>query len=310
MATELPDALLHRYLLATASEDEARAIEEAYSADPELFDRLMDLDDTLLDRYLDGMLPADERADYERSFGVFPRRQERVRLLRDVAAAATSRRPASGADAFAVSATAATAAQRADRGRRPARAWSWAWGVAVAAVLVLAAVSTRQSASLQRRLDESAAAQASLQRDLAEAREQARRLRDGAQANAAQAGGPVAPGDDRARVVALALAPGLLRDGQPPLTTIPPDALLVRAALALPVTAAVSYRAVLTTAAGAERWSQDGIVPADRGGQRILMLDLPVTALPAGRVVISVSGRTAGGAAVGVEEFHFRVEKR
>ena len=242
MANPPSDALLHRYLLATASSDEALAVEEAYTADPELFDRLMELDDTLLDRYLDGTLTPDERADYERSFGVFPRRHERVRLMRDVAARTASSRTSPGASA--AGAPVLTAGVR----RRPA--WSWTWGLAAAAVLVLALVALTRQATLQRRLDESVATQAALQRDLAEAQERARRLQEAALANGAQPDRTAGPGTDAGRIVALALAPGLLRDGLPPLTTIPEGALLVRAELVLPATAAVSYRATLTTAAG------------------------------------------------------------
>ena len=302
MANPPSDALLHRYLLATASSDEALAVEEAYTADPELFDRLMELDDTLLDRYLDGTLTPDERADYERSFGVFPRRHERVRLMRDVAARTASSRTHPGTSA--AGAPVLTAFVR----RRPA--WSWTWGLAAAAVLVFALVALTRQATLQRRLDESVATQAALQRDLAEAQERARRLREEASSNSAQPGNTAGPGTDAGRIVALTLAPGLLRDGLPPLTTIPEGVLLVRAELVLPATAAVSYRARLTTAAGRERWSQDEMTATAGAGQRVLRVDVPVTALPPGHVVIAVSGRSADGAAVPVEEFHFRVAER
>jgi hypothetical protein len=302
VANYLPDTLLHRYLLATASADEALAVEEAYTADPELFDRLMELDDTLLDRYLDGTLTPAERADYERSFDAFPRRHERVRLMRDVAAATASRRTSPRASAAA--APVLTASVR----RRPT--WSWTWGVAAAAVLVLAVLALTRQATLQRRLDDSVAMQAALQRDLAEAQERARRLREEAIANGAQPDGTAGPGTDAGPIVALTLAPGLLRDGLPTLATIPRGALLVRAELVLPTTAAVSYRATLTTAAGRERWSQDEMTATARAGQRVLRVDVPVTALPRGQVVIAVSGRSADGAAVPVEEFHFRVAER
>jgi anti-sigma factor RsiW len=300
VANQPSDALLHRYLLATASSDEALAIEEAYSADPELFDRLMELDDALLDRYLDGTLTADERADYERSFGAFPRRHERVRLMRDVEARAAGSRTSAGASgAMAPAFTDGVS-------RRPT--WSWTWRLAAAAVVVFAVLALMRQASLQRRLDESVATQAALQRDLAEAQEGARRLREAAVASGAQPDGTAGTG--ARQIVAFTLAPGLLRDALPPLTTIPEGALLVRADLVLPATAAVSYRATLTTAAGRQRWSQDEMTASARAGQRVLRVDLPVTALPPGRLVIAVSGRSADGAPVPVEEFHFRVATR
>jgi anti-sigma factor RsiW len=300
VANQPSDALLHRYLLATASPDEAQAVEDAYSVDPELFDRLMELDDTLLDRYLDDSLTPDERAEYERSFDAFPRRHQRVRLMRDVAGR-TARSP-SPSDASTAGAPRPVDGVR----RRPP--WSWTWGLAAATAIVAAVALTRQ-ATLQRRLDDSVTAQATLRRDLAAAQESARRLREEALANG-QPGGTVRPGTDAARVVALALAPGLLRDGLLPLTTIPEGALLVRAELVLPATPAVTYRARVTTATGRERWSQDDLTATDRAGQRVLRVDLPVTMLPPGHVVISVSGRSPDGAAVPVEEFHFRIAER
>ena len=196
--------------------------------------------------------------------------------MRDVAAATAGRQTRPGATAAGAPALTGGVL------RRPA--WSWTWGLAAAAVLVLAVLVLTRQATLQRRLDESVATQAALQRDLAEAQESARRLREEALANGAPTRWRGWPGTDAGPIVALTLAPGLLRDGVPPLTTIPRGALLVRAELVLPPTAAVSYRVALTTAAGRERWSQDEMTATVRAGQRVLRVDVPVTALPLGRL--------------------------
>ena len=305
MSKQPSDALMHKYLLGNATTEETAALENAYSEDSEVFDRLMELDDELVDRYLDGTLTTSERQDYERSFEMFPRRRGQIELVRDLEARARTASRTSGEPARA------TVARHSGSERWFGR--SWTFGLA-AASLVLAAgagvLVVRQS-GLQQQLADARARETALRGDVASALEAASRARE--RAEAVVASGPPASdvGTERgAPVVAVTLLPGLLRDGTPPLVTVPQGALIVRADLVLPGVPATRYRVSLTTEAGVERWTQQDVIAVERAGRRVLSVDIPVTALPRGQLVLAVAGRTDAGTAVAAGEFHFRVAGR
>jgi hypothetical protein len=169
-----------------------------------------------------------------------------------------------------------------------------------------------QQGSLRRQLADGVARESALRRDLAAAQEAAQRERQRADtvANAATPGGNIGANPNTSVVVAVTLAPGLLRDAPLPVVMVLPETLLVRADLVLPAANAVRYRARLLTEAGVERWSQDDLVPVERARDEVLRIDLPVTALPQGHVVLAVTGRSVDGTPVASEEFNFRVGAR
>jgi hypothetical protein len=187
---------------------------------------------------------------------------------------------------------------------------SWTFGLAAASLLLaaLAGVLLVRQSSLQQRLADAAARETVLRRDVASARETASRERE--RAEAAAKGGPPASGAVGAPVVAVTLLPGLLRDSTLPVVTVPQGALVVRADLVLPGPPAARYRVSLTTEAGVERWAQADVVAVERAGRRLLSVDIPVTALPRGQLVLAVAGRSETGGDVAGAEFHFRVAGR
>jgi hypothetical protein len=115
----IDDARIRRYLLLLLPEPEAEVLEEAYVVDPEMLDRVRDVEHDLLDDYVAGRLGEGDRAHFERRYLTAPRLQERVALARALRSAAG---PGAGA--------------RAALGQRAA----WRGPAALAAAVVLGVV--------------------------------------------------------------------------------------------------------------------------------------------------------------------------
>jgi hypothetical protein len=115
----LDDAGLRRYLLGLLPEPEAEALEEAYLARPELWERLRGVEDDLLDDHAAGRLEPAEKQALESRYLRSPVLRERVVAARALRLAAPS------------------GSRSATQRSAPARA-RWAGPVALAAGLVLA----------------------------------------------------------------------------------------------------------------------------------------------------------------------------
>jgi hypothetical protein len=305
------ETALRQYLLGKASAEDSRVLEEQYFEDQELFDRLLEMDDSLLDGYLDDTLPPNEREAFERSFEMHPRRQQRLLLVRELAAKA-SKAPE----------TAPEFPPRAVSPYQMLQSWLgigvWRWGLA-AALLALAVSGgwlIREVMRLQGDLQQAARVQAALQRDasamrdeLIRERERADQLAASDRSSAATAGGGqvTAP---LAGVVALILSPGLRREGPLPVVRLSQQTLLVRLELLLAPAQFRRYRAVLQTAAGEERWSQADLAPTNSASRDAIRIDIPASALPTGQLVLALHAVAEDRGAALVDEYHFRVVDR
>jgi hypothetical protein len=108
-----------------------------------------------------------------------------------------------------------------------------------------------------------------------------------------------------AQVVALALAPGLVRgEGALPRVTLPPSATALRLTAALPAgVRSAPYRAALTTAEGRPAWSGT----AQPGGAGAVVIEIPAASLPEGDYEL-VLGAPASGEEVASYTFGVRRE--
>jgi hypothetical protein len=252
-----------RYLLGTLPEDEQARLEEEYFRDDRAFERVLAVEDELLHDYAQGGLDADERRRLEERLLRTPEGQARLSRAR----ALLAELPADTA--------------RARSGPR-ARPVPTAW--LVAAAVLLAVVAGWLAFGRDRgRVDQ---AQDAFPLSTA----------PGVGSTPSPSSGAVVPstgGAPTARVVALALAPGLTRaDAPPQRVTIPSGASTLRLELGLPEESPrPSYRAVLSSAEGAEVWSG----AATRAGPTRLGVEIPADRVPEGDYELVLTGAGKGG---------------
>jgi hypothetical protein len=116
------------------------------------------------------------------------------------------------------------------------------------------------------------------------------------------------PARNPANVLAVALEPGLTRDGgEIKKFTIPPDSDSIRLQLALPDNQYQSYKAVLQNSNGDILLTKSNLKAQSATGQHTLLVDLIPKLIPPGDYRIALSGLTADGNAESVSSYSFRV---
>lgn len=76
------DDSVRAYLLGTADPDQAATLEEEYFDDPDVLDRIGEIEDDLIAGYLDGRLAPGERASFESHYLASPYHRTRVEMMR------------------------------------------------------------------------------------------------------------------------------------------------------------------------------------------------------------------------------------
>ena len=77
MTGDEQEALMVRYFLGLATEEERTQVEERFFSESEYFDQLLGLEDSLIDDFVTGRMPADQRSAFKQSFDL---RKEDVRF--------------------------------------------------------------------------------------------------------------------------------------------------------------------------------------------------------------------------------------
>jgi len=266
---EPDDAGLRLYMLGLVPEVRAEALEQAYFAKPETWERLRAAEDDLLDDYAAGRLGEDEKRAFEARYLASPPLRQRVMAAR------TLRRALAEGGAPAVPRVGAR------RGPR------WTFPVALAAGLLVAAVAHRLWPAAGPRTT-SGTPQPSIE----------------VRTPAAASSSPLPSARDTTVTatvpvkVVLALSPVLLRSEQPPLARrIPAGTDTVVLELegdpALLPARSTELEAAVATVEGAAVWRG----PADRAGgasaatrsPRLASVDGPVRVLPPGDYVVTLS---------------------
>ncbi len=317
-----------QYLLGTLGEKEQLALEQRLLLDDGEFEQLLIAEDELTDAYTRNELSSFERERFEQHFLSAPEHQQKLRF----------------AQAFQ-----RHLGRAAEQGEPSPRGWL-VWlggflntgypvrGYALSAACVLIALGglwlgfkaarlqnevtqmRAQSSAprpteqeLRQRLAELRASSAQLEQALQDKQTQATQL-EKALAQAQQAA-PHSTQLTTSSVVAFVLTPGALtRDAGAPgarnQITIPAGAHTAKLQLELEQDQYPSYRAVLHTQGGAilKRWNE-AQPQQTRDGQRLL-LQVPITLLPAGSYYFQLEGLTAEGRAERADQFHFHVARK
>lgn len=278
------DHRLVRYLLGELSETEERDLEQQYFQNQVLFERVQQAESELVDAYARGELSPRECEALERRLLTSPRGRETAALSRALhhlaARQAAAKPPAAGSRADAMRKVAGM------RSRGPRRL------VPAAAVLLCATGLVVWLLQFGTAPAPPAAPEAS----------QPATVKPVPQPDVDV---PVGP---ESGVIAVALAPGLLRDRGPTTTIdLPAGTRLIRVDLELRTAVPERCRAIVTTVEGREVLRT---AVASRPDSTVARIDIPSTALRAGDYILTLSADTGQGTSEDVADVFFRLVKR
>jgi hypothetical protein len=286
---------LTRYLLGQMSPEEQARLEERYLADPDLHAELRAIERELIDQYVHGELS--NTAAFEQYFLATPSRRQKVAFAR----------------ALKRSLAHAPIGAESEAAGRQRGSWlaSWrrlfdvpnrVWQPILAMVVVLAVgwlVLSRRQEPVDR------VAQTPLQPD---------RGASGSPASPAipqpEVTEPPRPAAPPPRVATFILASSLTRSRDDTQTLIIDRDVAVRLELQLETGDYRSYRAVLRTAEGGERWNRDQLRSERTTAGEAVVVTLPAGLLTGQDYTIRISGVTAQGQTDEVGSYYFRVQPR
>jgi hypothetical protein len=310
------DEILRGYLLGELAPPEETALEERYFSDPQLFDRIVDVENDLVDKYARGLLSGEVRRRFESHYLADPRRRERAEFAATLAAK-TKRT------------TKPLAARRAKSeswlGRfqamgRPRFAWAFSLVLLLLLGLIfwfaieteklhrqLARIDAERAGGEQREhdLQQKIAAEQQHAEELSAELERMRSVQPEVQASPSPASATA--------FVSLALGIAGIRgaeSGAPRILLIPPKTEQVRLLLNLKESDYPAYRAVLQSADGQEvfTWKQLGARSGKSGVQ--LTLTAPAQRFATGDYILTLKGLPQTGTEEDVSKSRFRVERK
>ena len=274
--TEPDRAPLRRYLLGRSSEDECAGIEREYLRDECSLERMLDVESELIEDYLADRLSGDERVSFDRHYLASPEHRRRLDVVRSLSAAASR------------------SVQSSRQARTVSR--SWAPMLAVAAALVIA----------------SAAAVVLVMRS------RSGTTRPTAAASTSSSGSPSAGAPEPRnsgtppRVLAVSLAPGIVRSAGDAATIVIPSSIDV-VALQLEtdgdVKAPARPVAAIRTVSGDEVWR--GSASTDRLPTGVMArVEVPAERLSPDDYIVVLLDSVANGAAQERARYVLRVRGR
>lgn len=321
------ERLMARYLLGELPEAEQLRLEERFFTDAEVYEQMLALEDELMYDYLQGEMDGARRARFERRFLTSTEGRERAAFAQALLAKIDE------APAPEPSEAARTRAAIAPSWRQsllslftltnPFMRFSFA-AIAVAlllggAWLVIETSRLRiENARLQiaRATQEQAAGSERARREeLATELERERAQRAQLEREKARLEA-VAPSPEPRGLLALVLAPGLVRDINDPRNTprriqLPPGPNLLQLQLDIRKPGQYrSYRATLETADGDEIWRQSRLRARTAASGQAVVLTLPASLFAPGDYVITLSGMTASGEAQEIGDYYLTILSR
>lgn len=317
MKLDTQEELVQRYLLGDLQEEQQIAFEREYFADPEMLERVWEIENALVDRYVRGSLNRNEKILFERNYLASPVHRERVAFATLLLEGAYS---------------------RAERGRdviQPGPAISW-WSAflaslrgnllqwaAMAAVVLLGGFSILllgERARLHRQIDHLKAETLSqqqrtqeLEKEIAAAREQSDKraseiAREEAQTGASPSEAP--PRETRA-VLLFVLSPMSLRSGgeaQRLKISKATAAVLLQMRVGQP--GARVYQVALRTVEGVKIWSRSSVKA--RGltkDSSTVSVTIPAGKLDAGDYILTLSAMNDANETEEINRYFFRISK-
>ena len=319
MKPGIQEDLVHRYLLGDLQDEQQIAFEREYFGDPEMLERVWEIENALVDRYVRDRLDPNEKTLFELNYLASPVHRERVvfatTLLKTVDSHAERR--------------------RAVIGNKPAISWwsaflaslggnSWQWATMAALVLLsgLSVVLLSERARLHAEIDqlkaETSAQQqrtAELQNEIAANREQSDELAgEIARLHEASEGAESQPQTSPSAmqsILSFVLTPMLMRSGgeaQQLKLSRATAAILLQMRVQKP--GARVYQVDLRTVEGVKVWNRSLIKarPSAKDSSSV-SVSIPAGKLGAGDYILTLSATNGANETEEINRYFFRVTK-
>ena len=304
---------LCQYLLGKLAEDVQRRLEEKLMTQANLLEQLEVLEDELIDEYLRNALSDKDREGFEKHFLLSPERHQKLRFAQAfrsyvaVANEGTEKEPSKSSLWQTLWATLRTQSPALSYGLPVAvlgvfLGCLWMAGTIQRLHTEVAQVRTEQGSlqqreqQLQQQLEAQRLRSVELEQQLALAQPQDKKL----------------PENLSARLVALVLTPGLVRDssGSMKRLTVSSETRLVELRLELGDYKYDSYRVVLQDEEGSEILTRNKVQPERSGSSQVLVLTLGAKDLPRGDYSLKLSGASKSGEFEPLVSYTFRVRSQ
>jgi hypothetical protein len=310
------EELMRRYLLGDLPESETTELELLALRDDERFEEIWEVENRLVDEYVRGRLASADQERFERHYQASPVHRQRVAVARNLVEEADR----SLAAVITTPAKASLGARLSEKfGFSP---FSWQSAM-VAAMLLLAICSLWLflDRSRLRREQEQARAESqsqqnredALSQQLANAQEEREKLESEVEQLRVERNGNVQPPTPTERtqlptIYSLLLSPMLTRGGNNPQTaTVSPGTNFVRLQMRVNQEDGQRFQVTVRTVEGRQVWKQQLKLRAGQASTSMISAQIPVSKLPIGDYILTLSAITSSGQAEEVNRYFFRV---
>ena len=299
---------MRRYLLGDLPESETHELEVEILRDDEKFEEMWELENRLIDDYVRGRLSLPDRARFERHYQASPIHRQRVAVARnlvdqaDAARVTVIRRPAS----------LTWGARLSERLGFSLLSWKAAWTLSVVLYAVSGFWLLLDRTQLRRNQDQLIAENQSrqnreqvLSQELATAQQESKRLESElARLRAEQR-------VQQPAILALLLSPMLVRSGSAPQIVAPsPQTDLIRLQMAVERGNAQQFQVSIRTVGGGSVWENQIKPRAGQATNSIISADIPVSTLPGGDYILTLSEINSNKELQELNRYFFRVIKQ
>ncbi|MCM3871184.1 MAG: hypothetical protein ND895_10900 [Pyrinomonadaceae bacterium] len=316
MKPDIQENLVRRYLLGDLPESDTNELEIQILRDDEKFEEMWEIENRLVDGYVRGTLSASDQERFERHYQASPVHRQRVAVAKNLVEEADR----SGAAVAHVSAKESSGARLFEKFNFSFLSWQFA---TVAAMLLFAVAGLwlfldrsrlrheqeQLRAESQSRQDREDA----LSQQLANAKAESQKLESEIERLRVERNGSVQPPTQpeltqRPTIYSLLLSPMLMRSSDSPQTArIPSQTDQVRLQMRVDQENARRFQVSVRTVEGRQVWEQQIKPRAGRATTSIISAQIPVSRLPVGDYILTLSAINSTGQPEEVNRYFFRV---
>ena len=317
MKPDTKEHLVHRYLLGDLPDDEQLALERDYFTNPEVFERVWEIENDLVDRYVRGMLNRNEKTLFEQNYLASPVHRERVTF----------------ATALLERADSAAGKAQSVRGTVPPISW-WAvflaslrgnlWHRATIAAVVLllggGIVFLGERARLHRQIDQLKAESSSqqqraqeLEKEIAAQRDQNDKLASelASEESKTDEGSSQTPPRETRSVLSLVLSPMSMRSGgEAQQLKLSNETAAVVLQMKVGQPGARVYQVDLRTVEGIKVWSRSSVKARPSANDNsTISITIPAGKLATGDYILTLSATINANETEEINRYFFRISK-